>query len=55
MVAAGPTASTLTPTLIGEVYGVEATMLQNPITGRPVIALSPLGVRARCCDLYVGS
>ena len=43
VVAAGPTAATLTPALIREVYGVEATVLHNPATGRPVIALSPLG------------
>jgi iron complex transport system ATP-binding protein len=40
--AAGPTATTLTPALIRDIYGVEATVLQNPATGRPVIALSPL-------------
>ena len=43
VVAAGPTGATLTPELIREVYGVEATVLQNPVTGRPVIAFSPLG------------
>ena len=42
VVAAGPTVDTLTPPLIREVYGVEATVLQNPVTGRPVIAFSPL-------------
>ena len=42
VVAAGPTAETLTPELIREVYGVVATVLANPVTGRPVIALSPL-------------
>ena len=42
VVAAGPTASTLTPSLVREVYGVEAHMLENPATGRPVIAFSPL-------------
>jgi iron complex transport system ATP-binding protein len=42
VVAAGATAATLTPALIRSVYGVEATVLQNPVTGRPVIALSPL-------------
>ena len=42
VVAAGPTASTLTPDLIRDVYGVEASMLTNPTTGRPVIAFSPL-------------
>jgi iron complex transport system ATP-binding protein len=41
--AAGPTAETLTPELIRDVYGVTATVLRNPDTGRPVIAFSPLG------------
>jgi len=40
VVAAGPTDVTLTPHLIREVYGVVATILTNPVTGRPVIALS---------------
>ncbi len=43
VVAAGPTATTLTPALVREVYGVEATVLVNPATGRPVLAFSPLG------------
>ncbi len=43
VVAAGPTATTLTPELIRDVYGVEATVLTHPITGRPVIAMTPLG------------
>jgi iron complex transport system ATP-binding protein len=42
VVAAGPTRATLAPALIREVYGVEASILENPVTGRPVIALSPL-------------
>jgi iron complex transport system ATP-binding protein len=42
VVAAGPTAETLTPELIREVYGVRAVVLTNPVTKRPVIALSPL-------------
>jgi iron complex transport system ATP-binding protein len=42
VVAAGPTAETLRPALIREVYRVEATVLQNPVTGRPVLAFSPL-------------
>ena len=42
VVAAGPTAQTLTPTLIRDVYGGAATVLHNPATGRPVIALSPI-------------
>ena len=43
VVAAGATVDTLTPDLIRDVYGVEAVVLHNPVTGRPVIALSPLG------------
>ncbi|MFM9877230.1 MAG: ABC transporter ATP-binding protein [Rhodoglobus sp.] len=43
VVAAGATVDTLTPALIREVYGVEAVVLNNPVTGRPVIAMSPLG------------
>jgi iron complex transport system ATP-binding protein len=42
VVAAGPTLGTLTPALIRDVYGVEATVLTNATTGRPVIAFSPL-------------
>ena len=43
VVAAGPTVETLTPDLIREVYGVTATVMTNPVTGRPVIAFSPIG------------
>jgi iron complex transport system ATP-binding protein len=42
VVAAGATAETLTPALIREVYGVDATIMTNPTTGRPVIAFSPI-------------
>lgn len=42
VVAAGPTASTLTPALIGEVYGVLVDVVTHPRTGRPLIAFSPL-------------
>jgi len=38
VVAAGPTGSVLTADLVREVYGVEATFLQHPRSGRPVIA-----------------
>lgn len=41
VVAAGPTDDTLTPSLLREVYGVEATVLRHPATGRPVIAFTP--------------
>jgi iron complex transport system ATP-binding protein len=40
--AAGLTAEVLTPRLIAEVYGVNASVLENPVTGRPVIAFSAL-------------
>jgi iron complex transport system ATP-binding protein len=40
--AAGPTQAVLTPELVREVYGVESSVLENPKTGRPVIAFSPL-------------
>ncbi|MCU1545412.1 MAG: ATP-binding cassette protein [Homoserinimonas sp.] len=39
-VAAGPTASLLTPQLIRDVYGVRADILQHPVTGRPVVVFS---------------
>ena len=42
VVAAGPTAQTLTPELIREVYGVDASVLTDPVSGRPVIAFRPL-------------
>ncbi len=42
VVAAGPTAQTLTPELLRAVYGVQATVLVNPVTGGRVLAFSPL-------------
>lgn len=39
VVAAGPTDATLTPTLIRDVYGVDAAVLTHPVTGKPVLAL----------------
>jgi iron complex transport system ATP-binding protein len=44
VVAAGPTAETLTPALLREVYGVQASVLVNPATGLPVLAFSPLAL-----------
>jgi iron complex transport system ATP-binding protein len=41
VVAAGAASETLTAELIGDAYGVEATVLTNPTTGSPVIAFSP--------------
>lgn len=38
IVANGPVRTTLTPELIGEVYGVAATWTENPVTGRPMLA-----------------
>jgi iron complex transport system ATP-binding protein len=40
VVGAGSVEDTLTPALIRDVYGVDATMLVHPVTGRPVIAFS---------------
>ena len=40
VVAAGPTAETLTPALIREVYGIEARWMTNPLTGRPLLAVA---------------
>ena len=40
VVAAGPTAETLTPELIREVYGIEARWMTNPLTGRPLLAVA---------------
>ncbi len=39
--AAGPTSAILTPELLSTVYGVRATVLQHPQTGRPLVAFSP--------------
>jgi iron complex transport system ATP-binding protein len=40
VVAAGPTAETLTPALIREVYGIDARWMTNPLTGRPLLAVA---------------
>lgn len=40
--AAGPTVQTLTPELLGEVYGVRTRWTTNPITGAPLLAIAPL-------------
>jgi iron complex transport system ATP-binding protein len=39
--AAGPTTEVVTPGLIRRVYGVEAVVLEHPLTGRPLVAFSP--------------
>jgi iron complex transport system ATP-binding protein len=39
VVANGPARATLTPALIRDVYGVTATWTENPVTGRPMLAL----------------
>lgn len=41
VVAAGATDDVLTEQLIADVYGVTATILRNPVTGKPVIGFSP--------------
>jgi len=40
VVAAGPTAETLTPDLIARVYGIRAQWTRNPLTGRPLLAVA---------------
>ena len=44
--AAGTPGDVLTPALIREVWGVEATVLEHPATGRPLIAYSEVAERA---------
>ena len=39
VVASGPTAETLTPDLIHDVYGVRAAWTTNPLTGKPLLAI----------------
>jgi iron complex transport system ATP-binding protein len=39
VVANGPARATLTPELIRDVYGVTAAWTENPVTGRPMLAL----------------
>lgn len=40
VVASGPTAKTLTPKLVREVYGVDARWIDNPLTGKPLLAVA---------------
>jgi iron complex transport system ATP-binding protein len=40
VVAAGPTAKTLTPKLVRAVYGVDAKWIENPLTGKPMLAVA---------------
>ncbi len=40
VVAAGPTAKTLTPKLVRDVYGVDARWIENPLTGKPMLAVA---------------
>jgi iron complex transport system ATP-binding protein len=42
LVASGPTAEALTPQLIREVYGVDAQWVQNPLTGKALLAVAPV-------------
>ena len=43
VVATGPTAKTLTPKLVREVYGVDARWIDNPLTGKPMLAVGRPG------------
>ena len=47
VVANGPARATLTPELIAEVYGVTASWTENPVTGRPMLALGGRAGAAR--------
>ena len=40
----GPTADTLTPALIQDVYGVRAAWTTNPLTGKQLLAIAPARV-----------
>jgi iron complex transport system ATP-binding protein len=40
VVATGPTAKTLTPKLVRDVYAVEARWIDNPLTGKPMLAVA---------------
>jgi len=40
VVANGPTAETLTPELVRAVYDVDARWIENPLTGRPLLAVA---------------
>ncbi len=40
VVANGPTAATLTPKLVREVYGVDARWIDNPLTGKPLLVVA---------------
>ncbi|GAA3013168.1 ABC transporter ATP-binding protein [Streptosporangium longisporum] len=42
VVACGPPARVLTPSLLGEVFGVRAHLGVNPLTGRPALTFAPL-------------
>jgi iron complex transport system ATP-binding protein len=47
VVAEGAPDTVLTPELIGAVYGVEATVIKHPRTGKPLIAFSEAEVSAQ--------
>ena len=47
VVAAGDPRVVLTPELIREVWGVEASVLEHPATGRPIIAYSDVAAPVR--------
>jgi iron complex transport system ATP-binding protein len=45
-VAEGTPEDVVTPTLLADVYGVDAEVLSNPVNGRPMVALGPTPARA---------
>jgi iron complex transport system ATP-binding protein len=42
VVAAGSTGETLTPELVREVYGIAARWIDNPLTGKKLLAVARL-------------
>jgi iron complex transport system ATP-binding protein len=45
VVASGAADATLTPKLVRDVYGVEAQFIDNPLTGRPLLAVKRVSPR----------
>ena len=43
LVASGPPAEILTPTLVDEVFGVHAAVIPHPLTGHPLVAFDHTG------------
>jgi iron complex transport system ATP-binding protein len=48
VVASGTTSTTLTPQLVRDVFAVEARWVDNPLTGRPMLAVARCSAQGRC-------